>query len=479
MLSQIDLPGRRCAGSLAALIVALLAQSASAARYSVGPGQALAEVGEVPWESLQPGDEVVIHWRRAPYRAKWVICRRGTELQPIVVRGAPGARGELPVIEGRDAITRKELNFWNEARGVIRIGGANRPKDLMPAHIVVEGLEIRGARPPYSFSGRQGRTAYSKNAAAVHISKGEHITIRGCALRDSGNGLLVSAGSSEILIEKCWIYDNGIEGSAYEHNSYTAAAGITFQFNRYGPLRAGCRGNNLKDRSAGTVIRHNWIEGGNRQLDLVDAEDSERLRSDPRYNRAHVYGNILIEPDGKDNNQIVHFGGDSGNLDWYRPGILHFYNNTVVSRRRSPTTLFKLSSGRERVDCRNNLIYVEAPGRNLAIQAAGGTVFLNRNWFKEGWVMRRGERPVRESGENLSGTKPGFVDPASDDFRLLGASPAVGAGSVLDPRRFGEQPLREVYVPHQRGRLRKANGGSAPNIGALESVSPSSRLNDR
>ena len=269
-------------------------------------------------------------------------------------------------------------------------------------------------------------------------------------MRDSGNGLLVSAESSEILIEKCWIHDNGIEGSAYEHNSYTAAAGITFQFNRYGPLRAGCRGNNLKDRSAGTVIRHNWIEGGNRQLDLVDAEDSQRLRSDPRYQRAYVYGNVLIEPDGTDNNQIVHFGGDSGKLDWYRPGILHFFNNTVVSRRKSTTTLFKLSSGRERVDCRNNLIYVTGPGRNLSILAKDGTVFLNKNWFKQGWVMRRGERPAGDSKSNLAGSDPGFVDLSANDFRLRAGASAVRAGSASAP------PPKLISAPMCRASL----GGS-------------------
>jgi hypothetical protein len=470
MFNQTVSPVNRRAILAMLVFLALLVESSSAARYGVGPGQSHSEVDEVPWESLLPGDEVEIHWRKEPYRSKWVICRRGTEEQPIVVRGYPGPGGQLPVIDGRGATTRKELNFWHEARGVIRIGGANRPKDLMPAHIVIERLDIRGARPPYSFTGRQGELSYSKNAAAIFVSKGEQITIRGCTLRDSGNGLLVSAESSEILIEKCWIHDNGIEGSAYEHNSYTAAAGITFQFNRYGPLRAGCRGNNLKDRSAGTVIRHNWIEGGNRQLDLVDVEDSQRLRSDPRYQSAYVYGNVLIEPDGTDNNQIVHFGGDSGKLDWYRPGILHFFNNTVVSRRKSTTTLFKLSSGRERVDCRNNLIYVTGPGRNLSILAKDGTVFLNKNWFKQGWVMRRGERPAGDSKSNLAGSGPGFVDLSANDFRLRAGASAVRAGSVLDPRRFAEHSLGAVYGPHQSSRARKMTADDVPHIGALEVI---------
>lgn len=441
---------------------------AHAAVHLVGPGQPLSHINDVPWESLNPGDEVRIHWRREPYRAKWVICRRGEREAPIVIRGVPGPEGQPPRISGRDATTRKELNFWHEARGVIKIGGANRPKDLMPAHIVIEGLEISDARPPHGFTGRQGRLPYAKYAAGIFVSKGDHITVRDCILRDCGNGLLVSAESSEVLVERCWIYDNGIEGSVYEHNAYTAAAGITFQFNRFGPLRPGCRGNNLKDRSAGTVIRYNWIEGGNRELDLVDAEDSARLRDDPRYAETLVYGNVLVEPDSADNNQIIHYGGDSGRKEWYRPGILRFHHNTIISKRSGSTTLFKLSSGRERVDCRNNLIYTTAPGRNLSILAANGTVFLNNNWIKEGWTLRRGERPPRDLGENLSGRDPGFLDFAGYDFRLAPDSPASQRASKLPQTVSGTHPLSRLYIPHRKGRTRTESERLKPSIGALE-----------
>jgi len=460
----------RLSAAFAAFILFGVLPVASAAIHSVGPGQPLAHVNDVPWESLGAGDEVNIHWRKEPYRAKWVLCRRGTTDAPIIIRGIPGPDGQPPRIDGRDAETRKDLNFWHEARGIIKVGGANRPKDLLPAHIVIEGLEISGARPPYSFTGRQGRLPYARNAAGIFLSKGEHITIRGCILRDCGNGLLVSAESSDVLIEKCWIHNNGIEGSVYEHNAYTAAAGITFQYNRFGPLRPGCRGNNLKDRSAGTVIRYNWIEGGNRELDLVDAEDSERLRKDPRYSETFVYGNTLIEPDGTDNNQIVHYGGDSGKKEWYRPGILRFHHNTVISRRSGATTLFKLSSGRERVDCRNNLIYTTSPGRSLSILATDGTVFLNNNWIKEGWTLQRGKRPTRDLGENQSGGDPQFLDLARNDFRLRPTSAAAHRVAKLPPAVTGSHPLSHLYIPHRNGRIRTPSERSNPSIGALETA---------
>ena len=243
-------------------VLALFLGSALAAEYQVGAEKDYTAISDVPWESLNPGDTVLIHWRAAPYREKWVICRRGTEDKPITVRGVPGPDGELPVIDGRDAVTRKELSYWNEPRSIIKIGGANTPPDTMPAYIIVENLDIRSARTPYSFTDDDGSVNdYASNASSIFIEKGEHITVNNCILRDSGNGLFISHETSESVVERCWIYDNGIEGSIYHHNSYTSAVGLTFQYNYYGPLREGCRGNNLKDRSAGLVVRYNWIEG--------------------------------------------------------------------------------------------------------------------------------------------------------------------------------------------------------------------------
>ena len=135
--------------------------------------------------------------------------------------------------------------------------------------------------------------------------------------------------------------------------------GIIYQYNHYGPLREGCTGNNLKDRSSGCVIRYNWIERGNRQLDLVDSDYPE-LYNDSSYRETFVYGNILIEHEGTDNSQICHYGGDSGVSSRYRKGWLYFYNNTVVSTRLGNTTLFRLSTNEEYADCRSNIVYVTA-----------------------------------------------------------------------------------------------------------------------
>ena len=447
---------------------------AAAATFEVGPGpDMLATPSEVPWESLAPGDIVLIHWRAQPYADKWVICRRGTAAAPIVVTGVPGPGGELPVIDGRNAVTRTQLDYWNESRGVVKIGGASIPSDTLPAYLVIENLDIRSGRPPYTFtSASGGNVTYAANAAAIYVEKAEHLTIRNCILRDSGNGLFVGVydgATRDVLIERNFIHDNGIEGSIYEHNTYTAALGITYQFNRFGPLRTGCGGNNLKDRSAGLVVRANWIEGGNRQLDLVDGEDSPAVVNDPGYHTTYVYGNVLIEYDGTDNSQIVHYGGDSGNTDDYRKGTLHFYHNTVVSLRDGNTTLIRLSTNDEHADVRDNVVFTTASGSHLALLARSGVMDLLTCWLPSGWVTSHDsgfEGTLVDHGGHVVGTDPGFVNLGGLDLSPATGSSCIDAGGPLNPDVLPIHDAVVQYLRHQRASARPANG--ARDLGAFE-----------
>ena len=456
---------RKSATLFIALI--LLIGSCPAETYSVGSGQPLANVRDVPWESLAAGDSVLIHWRPEPYYEKWVVCVRGTAEKPVVIHGVPNTSGDLPVIDGRNAVTRGTLNYWNEPRGIVKIGGANVPTDVMPAYITIENLHIRSGRPPFAYSGREGEKGYANNAAAIFIEKGEHITVRNCILSDCGNGLFCASQSSDVVVEYNEIRDNGIENRIYEHNSYTEAAGITFQYNHYGPLREGAKGNNLKDRSSGTVIRYNWIEDGNRQLDLVDSGHSEQL-NDPAYRSTFVYGNIIIEGPDQGNSQIVHYGGDSRDLRRYRKGMLYFYNNTVVSTRTDQTTLFRLSSLDESADVRNNIFYVTQAGERLAVSNRSGNIRLIGNWLNTGWVVSHGDLVGRVSDElNGTGDAPGFLDLQTSSFRLDSESECLNFGTDLALDAI-EHPVLREYRKHRSGVSR--NRDAKIDIGAFEFV---------
>ncbi|MBX3280323.1 MAG: putative Ig domain-containing protein [Acidobacteria bacterium] len=462
-----------CALCVAGLSVQLPFGTAAATIYEVGPGKPYANINDVPWESIGPGDTVLIHWRSAPYREKWVICRQGTAEAPITVRGVASPEGLLPVIDGNGASTRPALNFWNQNRALIKIGGASNPPDTLPRYITIENLDLRSARPPYSFTTHTGAVQnYVNNAASIYIEKGEYIIIRNCILRDSGNGLFIASSNSvvsrEILIEGNHIYDNGNVDSLYEHNTYTAALGITYQYNRFGPLRAGALGNNLKDRSAGLVVRYNWIEGGNRQLDLVDGEDSSIIRSSPNYRSTFAYGNILIEPAGAGNRQIAHYGGDSGVTGNYRKGIFYFHGNTIVSTRTDRTTIVRLSTNEEACDFRNNIVYVTAGGNTLSLVDSAGVMNLSHNWFKPGRVATFGTLTgvINDDGTSVTGSNPGFANEAGQDFRLSAGSACINAGTGLAAAAIPfHVPVRH-YIRHQMSEARPDDG--VVDIGAYE-----------
>ena len=215
------------------------------------------------------------------------------------------------------------------------------------------------------------------------------------------------------------------------------------------------------------MVRYNWIESGNRQLDLVDAGDVVII-NDPRYRETHVYGNVLIEPDGAGNRQITHYGGDSSSTANFRKGTLYFYNNTVVSTRTDRTTLFRLSTPEERCDSRNNIFYVSAAGSTVSMLDADGTLELSHNWIKPGWVRSFGEfrGAIADDGTMVAGTSPGFLDEPAQDYRLAARSPAIDAGGLLHP---GVMPVGDVswqYLKHQLGVPRPYDGRM--DIGAFE-----------
>jgi len=468
--------------SLAFVVIATASSisfsTADAATYEVGDGKPYATIGAVPWESLMAGDTVLIHWRASPYREKWVIGRTGAIGSPLVVRGVSGPGGIRPVIDGENATTRLALDYWNEQRSVIKFGGSSIPADIQPQHVVVENLDIRGARPPNTFTDDADNVlAYSMNAAAIHIERGANITIRNCLLRDSGNGLFVTSSNgeaaSDILVEGNYILGNGNSGSIFEHNVYVAGIGMVFQYNRFGPLLSGAGGNNLKDRSAGLVVRYNWIEGGNRQLDLVDGEDSVLIRTHPAYATTHVYGNVLIEPADAGNKQITHYGGDSGATANYRNGTLYFHHNTVVSTRTDGTTLFRLSSNAHRCDARNNIAFVTTAGNGLAMLDSNGVLDLSHNWFKPGWRDTFGSLggTINDDGSSIESASPGFVDFANQAFQLKSDSVCIDAATTLASALLPAHAVTREYVDHQSSRARVQSGPSN-DVGAYEYFHP-------
>jgi hypothetical protein len=462
--------------------------------FEVGPGKKLESLGAVPLETLGPGDTVRIHHRPEPYREKLMISGVGTADAPIRVCGIKGPGGELPVIDGKDATTRSALVFpyeGHQRRGLIIVGWKNSdPWKLTPEYIVIESLEIANASPPYQFTDRAGaKVGYVENAAGIFVQRGRHIVLRGNVVHDNGNGLFVgTAGAEELTedvkIERNYVYNNGSDQNYYHHNVYNEASGVVYEFNHFGPPKAGPQGilgANIKERSAGVVIRYNWIEDGAHLIDLVDAEEALNPNlQQPSFRESWVYGNVLVrgpQPSGS----LVHYGGDSGMPERYRKGTLHFFHNTVVVENwqykdYDKAAIFELSTNDERLDARNNILFSGPTTTNRPVVLLGprdrvvsGRASFAGDWISDGITLLEPNNSYNVVAEALgldaalrSAELP-FVATDKRDFRLPPGCPFRGKGSVLDYP--AEHAVRMQYVAFGKGEPRPSE--AAPTPGAF------------
>ncbi len=336
----------------------------------------VATIGEVPWESLAPGDTVRIFHRATPYAEKMAIATSGTEDQPIRVCGVPGSAGELPVILGDGATTRAELGDVFEEYGqdsmqqrallVIRAPVYEERVE----HVQVEGLRFTGTiLAPYhagdvtSFVDWDGATrAYDDAGAGIRIQKAAHVVLRGNEFDHLAVGVYVISQDfdeqfmvRDFLLEGNYFHENALVDDYDMHQAYIQGCGFTVQYNYFGSPTAGSLGNDLKMRTAGEVIRHNYFENGAHALDLVDVEDhvgrvmpwafARTLEDIPEedqaaatdlqeadwaaYQATFVYGNLFRMAGADAWPSVVHYGFDNSPFD-RRPGTLFFYHNTLL-----------------------------------------------------------------------------------------------------------------------------------------------------
>ncbi len=504
--------------------------------YAVGPGQTYARLNDVPWEELDPGTTVRIFWREAPYHEKFVINRSGTVDRPIRILGMPGPAGQRPVIDGKGATTRAHQIYRGTGQGpksdmqnlgVIVLDGTdyNAPR---PEYIVVDGLHIRGGTSSNSFTGTAGDArTYEEGAACIRVQKGAHLVFHNNEISDCDNGLFSqtqedwdeakkapneSTVTRDILIDGNYIHGHGTAtgGSTDRyHNSYIQSVGVVYQYNHYGPQRRGGHGSALKDRSIGTVVRFNRIEGCARSLDLVEAENSPHMALlDPAYRETFVYGNIIQHDN--DVGVAIHYGGDhyggdyptgsasppwtTANSPWpasaygesfFRQGTLYFYGNTVIINASGEygTAIFQLSTTLEHAQIFNNVFWMAGSPQHSGLMAptrdigkfwkAGGTVNLGVNLFNKGWSVDPDPGANHASHAVVTGTAKMLttatmpIDPTT--FQLVRGSAGIDAAQSPEAwPSVGAHPVDREYTDDLQGRARVL-AGKAMDLGARES----------
>lgn len=444
--------------------------------YDVGPGKTYETPTSVPWATLGPGDTVRVFHRAEPYRTKILLSQSGTPEAPIILCGVPSDRGERPVFDGERAETPKLPEYAYEPqqdRGVITVSLDEVDRyGTRPSHIVISGIEVRHGHPDYKFTGIKGDArTYVPHAAGVFIERGEDITLRDSVIRDNANGLFFAAGNEEalmtrkILVDGNYFSGNGTAGKGNDrrHTIYGEASGVTYQYNLIGPQREGAAGSAIKDRSAGTIVRYNWIEGGSRQLDLVEPEDSnDMMKKEPNFDEAWVYGNVIVSLPASASN-VVHFGGDLGMEGKDRKGPLRFYDNTVLviadEKTRYRTSLFQLTASDVTAEIRNNLFFVmagdpEARPTRATLLNQFGTVTVGKNLATAGLAKYA-------EGKETKGSIDGFESITTSDEALFtdvatrDLSPRSDAEG--DTLGTGYEPVDRQFSADLAGTTRKGN----------------------
>lgn len=297
--------------------------ASTGAHHHVGPGQKCEKVADVPWEALEAGDTVYIHWRSpeqgGDYHEKVNLTRAGAEGKPIRIVGVKGPNGERPCLNGTDAVTRtvdpdgNSTHFpGNQQRGVLCFSSRAKTPDDTPGadYWEVSGLKITGARPANDFTDSYGRKSDYQRAqgglgsagAGVFVDRGNWLHFSDMELTDNNNGFFASSDNRgtthrhvhDIIIEKSMLYGNGAPDNASVHNAYVEIANWTVRCNYFGPLVNESGGSHIKDRGANTVIENNFFDGTAVPLFLDPPEYSEGwMENQPGFDRLTLRNNVI------------------------------------------------------------------------------------------------------------------------------------------------------------------------------------------
>lgn len=443
-------------------------QVTTSTTYEVGPGKAYANPRDIPWLSLRPGDQVLIHHRSAPYTDMVFIGAQGAPGRWITIRGVPGPGGERPVFDGADAVmpAGTGANEYTQSAGMfILCKPTGYAYGYKPSYIHITGFTIRNARPPAQITDMYGnRRSWSSFVAGVYISPGSNIAVTDCEITGCSIGIFVNSQdgqysqSRQILVRDNHIHNNGMDGEAGMHNAYTEAIGTVYEYNYFGPPITGSAGDNIKERSAGIIFRYNYIQDGVNLISLRDPQSNavyEGDAVDPLGGRlasqAYIYGNIFAarNPTVYQDAPVIigHGDGRYGDGRHIRDGQVAFYGNRVVSTldavayRLSTVPLFALINTRAptTVLAVNNLFHAtrRTPGgtpAELALFYWQGSAAWQSNLINAYRTVHAagadGGLAVgsRFDGSGLGGLAassgdPGFIDPAAGNYLTTPSSP--------------------------------------------------------
>jgi hypothetical protein len=385
----------------------LLATTAGATTYSVGPTRAYASPCTlVASVSLAPGDTILVD--AATYTDACQLTASGTAVAPITLQGLPGG---MPLF---DAVGVDLSGVGSIPRAIFQFTGGS--------FWVVQHLELENA------------SNSSANGAAFRATAGSHdILIEDVSVHDCQDGMM-SDGVATVTVQSSEIFHNGA-GDGFSHNFYMQGDSTTLIGNY---IHDSNGGQNVKLRSRYAALFYNLIENaGNYEMDLIQGP----LTSDANANAVLVGNTIVRPPTSGNNSQVILFGtDDTGQLA--RDGSLYVVNNTFVLQN-SANRLFHAVQpvAGSQIVFENNIVFATVAGAALGADATTSSVLTGA----DNWVGSNVTLSGTLAG-TLSGTDPGFV--SATDFHLVASSPAIDQG-MANPTYLDGTGTSQSAVPSE------------------------------
>jgi len=371
--------------------------------YEVGPGKQYADPVALPWTEFKDGDAIKVYWREEPYRNLFFIGWSDFSLI-----GVPGPNGQKPIIDGDGAVAvTRGINYYNQDRGLVRIGESAVPKIKYLENILVEGFEFRNAWRTNATPEKPANKGYhgqdtpnvnqgwADNASGVQATGVKNITIRNNVFHEMKIGVQINSSYPSRISTNCVVENNEfftIGSDDQSHVLYLECDREKIRNNKV--TQPPGWSSTFKSRGICTEIVNNWIKAGDRAVDLVDS-----------FNMRNTFGqtcpdiianNYITRENANDNNAYIHFGGDSANLDGYRKNILYVLNNTIDTNRTLGNVLVRTSSWDQKVIVQNNVFQWRRMARYGFIigdwndyrktgpDGQRSKVAYGNNWFQKG-----------------------------------------------------------------------------------------------
>ncbi len=246
--------------------------------YDVGPSQAYQQLRDLPMASIGAGSTIRIHNEDASglnpttYHEYLRLSEHATADQPLRLCGVPDGTGHLPVLDASNATAAGTFN--DAPAALLTVGSAAEA----PAHIHIEGVELRNANGSATYQTADGNVAHwPSTGGCLRVTAGQNIAVIGNDLghcSTGGQSAPVAGTLAQLytLWEGNHLHDNGVVGSSAGNQLSLSASGDVVQFNQLDSYPAGALGSNIRSRSLGDIIRYNYLGGSPvQQINLTDA----------------------------------------------------------------------------------------------------------------------------------------------------------------------------------------------------------------